>query len=711
VTVRIILSDLFQKTQADVDGSVKGKVLDFVVKLQQNPAAPGLRLKTPQGVEDSRIKVGRVNDFWRAVVIELPNGTGYVLAAVKPHDLAYDYAAGLRFGVNEVTGALEVVDQVATMQAMARGAELVQADAPPILGGVRANHLVAVGVAADVAERLVTITDEDLFFELVDTLPRAQGDAVLDLASGRTPEEVWADFIDHEPETEIDTEDVEAALQRPISRFSFVPMENTEEFQAAFAGSFESWRVWLHPLQRRLAEHVGWNGPFRVTGGAGTGKTVTAVHRAHHLAARLDEQGAPETERVLVTTFTRNLARAIQAMLVKVGGKALLDRVDVVNVDALAQRTVRASGADGGRRLLGDTAPEVQECWELACTGDVAELCDVDFLQAEWRDVVLAQGLTARDDYLHAPRSGRGRRLSRPQRAVVWQGIERFMQLMDSGGLLTFTQVADRAAHAASPAYAFGVVDEAQDLHPAHWRLIRAVVPPGQDDLFIAGDSHQRIYGHPVVLSRCGIETRGRSRRLTVNYRTSRQILRWCLAVAAGEAVDDLEGDQETLAGARSMFDGPEPEQSAFSTATDEAAAVAGRVASWREEGLAWAEIAVIAREGRLLDPLVKSLRHRSIPTVRADANRDEDALGDRVRLMTMHRAKGLEFRAVALVAVGSQHLPAPYVSHLGDEPRELELAKERSLLYVAGSRARERLWVSWTRSPSVFLPHRSDQD
>jgi superfamily I DNA/RNA helicase len=191
---------------------------------------------------------------------------------------------------------------------------------------------------------------------------------------------------------------------------------------------------------------------------------------------------------------------------------------------------------------------------------------------------------------------------------------------------------------------------------------------------------------------------------LTVNYRTSRQILQWCLEVAADQ-VDDLEGDHETLAGARSMFEGPAPEQIAFDSVANEAEGVASRVEAWNKEGIRYGEIALVARERRQLSSFEDELKRRGIPAIHADAHRDEEALGDRVRLMTMHRAKGLEFRAVALVGVDARSVPAPYVGSLADDEWGLELAKERNLLYVAGSRAREALHVSWVGTPSRLLP------
>lgn len=722
MSARVVMSDLFGRSYSDLDGSIKNRVLDFVVKLQERPDMPGLDLKTPQGVVDPRIKTARVNDFWRAVLIELPESSGYVLVAVKPHDDAYTFAGRLRFGVNEVTGALEVVDEAALGEAVTRASATAadSASSTPVLKGLRARDLLPFGIAESIAERLVTIADEDQLLAVAEELPAGQANAVLDLASGRNADDVWADLIALE-EPHIDTSDVMRALDRPLSRLSFTDGKNAEELRAVLEGDFKAWRVWLHPLQRKLAYHDGWRGPFRVTGGAGTGKTVTALHRARYLAERLERQGGEG--KVLFTTFTKNLAQNIESQLKELAGAEILKQVEVRNIDALAQR-ILAVGNDAGTKtqLRGDTEPVVVQAWETA-RSHASERWEVSFLQAEWTQVVLAQGIEDRGEYLRASRSGRGRRLSRPQRADLWGVFERFTQLLNAQQVMTFTQAAARAAFIAQHLnphaeavhdsgvrramllrYMHAVVDEAQDLHPAHWRLLRNLVPAGSDDLFIVGDAHQRIYGRPVVLSRLGIETRGRSRRLTVNYRTSRQILDWSLRVAYGQSVDDLEGDADTLAGARSEFGGPEPETVGFSSARKERAALAEKLRSWHETGIPWSQMAVVARVRAQVDELGVSLAEAGIPVSKVGATTEEGALGEQVRLMTMHRAKGLEYRAVALSGAGRNELPPRGIRQLQGDESDAAWARERSLLYVSGSRARERLYVSWVGEPSELL-------
>lgn len=716
MSAAVVFSDLFGESYDDLDGSVKNRVMDFVVKLQRDPSTPGLNLKQPAGVQDKRVRTARVNDFWRAVLIELPRSSGYILVAVKPHDDAYAYAQRLTFGVNEVTGALEIVNTHALATAVTNAAALSQPNVTRLLPAtVRKSDLIRFGVQAGVAEQLLTITDEDALLDVAAALPRSQADAVLDLYAGLSPDEVWSS-LDAADIGEIDTADVSTALSRPLSRLSFTDPageDSADELRAVLEGSLAKWRVWLHPMQRKLANHDGWNGPYRVTGGAGTGKTVTAVHRARHLARRL-EVSPDLAGKVLVTTFTRNLAQAIETQLVQLAGPDILRRVEVLNIDAVARRTLLASDSRRAHveasRPVADSDASVLDLWSTAASV-AADTWEVGFLQDEWSQIVLGNQITTEAEYLAVSRSGRGQRLSRPQRAEVWRVLEQFAQLLRAQGMITFTQLVADAASAliAEPGlqralgYAYAVIDEAQDLHPAHWRLLRAIVPAGKDDLFIVGDAHQRIYGRPIPLSRYGIETRGRSRRLTVNYRTSRQILRWCLGIV-DVAVDDLDGETETLAGARSLFGGPHPATQGFPTAAAEDAALGQSVRAWIDEGLAPTEIAVFVREAWMAADVIAALAAAGVKATEVGARTDANKSAEAVQVMTMHRAKGLEFRAVALVRLGVSDFPPRFVRELAGDERVREERRERSLLYVAGSRARERLWVSWAGSPSALL-------
>ncbi|NMD97428.1 UvrD-helicase domain-containing protein [Rhodococcus sp. BL-253-APC-6A1W] len=710
---------MFDSSYDRLEGSVKQRVVDFIMKIQRDPEAPGLDYKIPKLAQNNRVRTARVTDHYRAVLVVAgeDDGTAILyLVAVKKHDAAYDYASKLTLQVNAKTGAAELFDAIALEEAVdkARNTPAVLASAKPIMPAkVKQKDLERFGVAPEIAEQLMKVTDEDDLMAIADALPSSQGNAVLDLAYGKSPDEVWADLVIEDP-GEVDVDDLEAALQRPLSRLSFTTYdgENEEELRAVLEGDFAKWRVWLHPLQRKLAQHTGWNGPFRVTGGAGTGKTVTAIHRARHLARRLDAESS--AQKVLFTTFTKNLARTIESQLKQLAGPKIVDRVDVANIDSLARRIVTASDARRNAvssvKFVTADSDEVRELWNSAALVAVGQW-DPEFLADEWSQVVLGNAIVDEAGYLRVTRSGRSQRLTRPQRADVWQVVEQFERLMRSQGLMTFTQLAAQAAAmlAADPAlreqfgYRHAVVDEAQDLHPAHWKLLRALIAPATDDLFIVGDAHQRIYGRQAPLSRYGIETRGRSRRLTINYRTSKQILRWCLATVDHD-VDDLDLASDTLAGARSVFGGPDPETHHFKKADAEDVGLVAQINTWIGEEIRASDIAVFAFDQKTVNHLADVLADAGINSAVVSERSDEDKLGDAVRVMTMHRAKGLEFRAVALPRLGVDAFPPYYLHKLSGPVRELEETKLRNLLYVAGSRARERLAVLWTKELSPFV-------
>jgi superfamily I DNA/RNA helicase/mRNA-degrading endonuclease RelE of RelBE toxin-antitoxin system len=716
---QVLMHDLFENSYNELDGSVKSRVLTFMVKLQQDPDASGLDFKRPKGAGNKHVRTARVNDNYRAVLVNAgadDDNSMLWLVAVKKHDDAYKFAETLTLQVNQKTGAAELYDPIALNAALdsARADSAAGVSADPLMpAAVSQSDLERFGVAPDVAEELKQVTTEDALQRILEALPASQGEAVLDLAYGKDPQEVWNDLVIEEPGP-IDVEDLETALKRPLSRLSFTAVDgdNEDELRAVLEGDFAKWRVWLHPLQRTLATHKGWNGPFRVTGGAGTGKTVTAIHRARFLARQLDSSGAEPKTKVLFTTFTRNLAQTIEGQLIQLAGAGITDRVNVVNIDALARAVVSAT--DTGRIFVNSSKSasftQVDQLWRTA-----AQSCkgawDPRFLNAEWSEVVLGNAIGDEAGYLRVPRSGRSQRLSRPQRADVWLAIEHFQRLLRAQNLYTFQELASRAASAleSDPSlrdqfgYGHAVIDEAQDLHPAHWKLLRALIPAGPDDLFIVGDAHQRIYGRPAPLSRFGIETRGRARRLTVNYRTSRQILKWCLEIADTDA-DDLDTSSDTLAGARSVFGGPDPETVGFPSKTEEDQGLVAKIEKWVADGFSRSDIAVFVYERNDVREVADSLSAAGVMAEIVNENTKEEQLGDVVRVMTMHRAKGLEYRAVAMARLGSKSFPPYYVQQFSGVEREQEEKKLLRVLYVAGSRARERLALLWTGDLSSLL-------
>ncbi|MGH3279223.1 MAG: UvrD-helicase domain-containing protein, partial [Trebonia sp.] len=560
------------------------------------------------------------------------------------------------------------------------------------------------GVAGPLLPLIAKITAEEELLGLLEYAPPLTAEVLFALHDGMTPDEVLEQVTAPvRAEDHVDVTDYATALTRPAT------LVTTDDvaLQAALQGDFSRWQVFLHPVQRKIVERS-YNGPARVSGGPGTGKTIVALHRVVHLA---DRRPVDSGRDILFTTFNKNLAADLRSRLLELAGRELLDQVEVVNIDALAAKVV-TEAAPGTRRHWMDDSKAVG-AWEtllleLGVTG-----WDARFLYDEWSQVVLGQALGAREEYFRARRAGRGRTLNRVQRAEIWQLVEQFTKRLREQNLWTFRQVAAEAARiergnadAGKHRYKHLVVDEAQDLSPAHWMLLRAMVAPGPNDMFLAGDTHQRIYDSYASLGSLGIKIRGRSSRLTLSYRSTHEILTTAEALLGRQAWDDLDGGIDTLAGYRSLLRGPRPELHGYPAWTDELAAIARQVKEWLPTGGGIPSIGVAVPTRRLQHEAETYLNGHGIPatTLGADGPRKQDA----VHVGTLHRFKGLEYQQMLVAGVSAGLIPDARIAGRRDTDPvryERELKQARSLLFVAATRARDALTVSWHGTPSPFLP------
>ncbi|GAA3726724.1 UvrD-helicase domain-containing protein [Salinactinospora qingdaonensis] len=476
------------------------------------------------------------------------------------------------------------------------------------------------------------------------------------------------------------------------------------ELAPGLAKDFDDWRVTLHPEQHRLATGH-YAGATQVTGGPGTGKTVLALHRAAYLATR-DAQRLPADDRraVLLTTFNRMLAQTLAAHLDRlIDDPDIRARIDVVTIDSLA-RGIVAERTGTPPRTLGKDA--LSRRWRAAARADGVAYSG-RFLVDEWEQVILARGFTDLPSYIRCDRNGRMLHLAPEHRALVWETIGRYVSAMRADNEWSYPQVAHEAARLlrrGGPRYRHVVVDEAQDLHPAQWRLLRAAVPAGPDDLFIAADPHQRIYEHRVSLASLGINVRGRGHRLRTSYRVSQEILSWSEAILGRAAAVGLDDRSDTPVGYRSLLRGPAPVLRGHTGRRAEVAAVTEQVRAWLATGVAAPSIAVAGRNQWVVRNIAKELYAAGVPTAALDAAGAADA----VRVTTMHKLKGQEFSCVAVIGAGEGLLPpkAALESAQGD-PVALEQVyqRERNLLFVACTRARDALYVSYVGEPSRLLP------
>jgi len=447
------------------------------------------------------------------------------------------------------------------------------------------------------------------------------------------------------------------------------------------------------------------SGPVRVLGGAGTGKTVVAMHRARHLA---DEVFTGKDDRILFTTFTKNLATDISQNLRKLcGDEKAWARIEVQHLDGWVANFLRTQGY----------RPEVvydaeNDCWRNALeqAPEQAGLPE-RFYRVEWESVVQAQNITSVDEYLAAPRIGRGTRLSRDTKKKVWPVFQEYRAQLNEGGKKEYVDLIRDARQfienkALKLPYRAVIVDEAQDLSAEAFRLLRTIVPAGENDLFIVGDAHQRIYRHRVSLSKCGIDIRGRGKKLKINYRTTDEIRRFAVRLLEGRPIDDLDGGQDDQKGYMSLTHGTAPAAMTFASAAEEAAYLKQHIQALVAEGSPLESICIVARTKKLVENYAAQLRASGIETyeVKRDTAEQRDRVG--IRIATMHRVKGLEFEHIIVAGANRGIVPLDIALSAGDDAitqRNLETG-ERALLYVALTRAKRSALITAYGEASPYL-------
>ena len=732
----VALSNDFFKAYGRLPEKARSKVATFISKFRANPRSPGLNYERIEGGKDPFIRSLRVDQDIRCIVRAPDGGDTYVLLWIDKHDDAYQWARRRTCHVNRVSGALQVVDveaaEIAVGDAIAAAvsealatntpatqvvgpapnppplAEAAQPPASPaasLFAHCSDDQLMLLGVPEALLPAVRAVTTEETLARLIEWVPQDCVDGLILLADGKAIEAVIEELERQRP-VAIDPTDVAAALDTPESKAEFLVITDDDELEAMLSAPLERWRVFLHPSQRRLVERT-WSGPVRVLGGAGTGKTVVAMHRARWLAQQLIASGAPG--RVLFTTFTRNLATDIRANLTKICEPEQLQRIEVIHLDGWVMNFLKSQGLQV--RVFNDEARE--SCWSMAM--DVADTSlglANRFYQEEWQEVVLAQGCRSRDDYLVARRVGRGTRLNRDQRSRIWPVFDAVRAEFRQRGLWEPEEAKQIAADlltqpGRAPLYAAVVVDEAQDLDLASFALLRALVGEARaNDLFIVGDPHQRIYGKPVVLSRCGIDIRGRSKKLRINYRTTEETRAWATAVLHGVDFDDLDGGSDQTSDYRSLLHGDAPLVQGFADPAEEQRFLVTTLRQLRDEQQSLASTCVTARTNKAVEKLEGWLKAEGFATRVINADESDDPSDPALRLATMHRVKGLEFDQVFLPGLDASQMPLQFELNNRPDPLSKDLfeQQERSLLHVAATRAKKRVVVSFSGKASPFL-------
>jgi superfamily I DNA/RNA helicase len=541
---------------------------------------------------------------------------------------------------------------------------------------------------------------------IADRLPQEAYEALFFVASGFSVDDVLAEVATDIP-PQIDTTDFQSALETPDSRRRFYVVDDDLELAAILNAPLELWRVFLHPTQRKLVEKD-WNGPVRVTGGAGTGKTVVAIHRAKWLVEHVFTR--PE-DRVLVTTFSRNLAADLRDNLSRICSQITLDRIEVVNLDKWTSDFLRKHGSTF-RIIYGE---DRNQYWSKAIALAPSEIdLPQSFFREEWDHVIQPQGISTEDQYLRAQRIGRGIRLSRGQRKAIWPVFLEYRTQLTSHksceGDDAFRAARDLLVQLGNILpYRSIVVDEAQDFGEQAYNLIRQLVPGGdqRNNLFIVGDAHQRIYRSKVVLSKCGINIAGRGRTLRINYRTTDEIRKWSAAVLQGVSIDDLDDGLVSEKGYKSLLHGTSPSILSANSYEEEIGLITTFIRTREGFGDSLNSICLVTLTNDMAERYAEALRHQGILTYRIRRSATEDRNVPGVRLATMHRVKGLEFDRVIIAGMNSDSDINRNIDNITSDPaiRQQYELQQRCLLYVAATRAKREVVITYSGQQSPYIP------
>ena len=678
------IADTFTDSLAKLSGDEQKAVKTTAFDMQMDPSRPSLQFHRLERTRDRNFWSARVSSDIRIIVHRTQNSL--LLCYVDHHDPAYRWARQRRLETHPRTGAAQLVEVRETVKEI-EVPVYVQVEKPRPLpfANISDDELLNYGVPAEWLPD-VRGADDNSLLELADHLPDEAAEALLELATGGTPP-----LPSHTvPETD--------PFEHPDARRRFRVMHDVEELERALDYPWEKWVVFLHPTQRELVERE-YNGPARVSGSAGTGKTIVALHRAVHLA-----RTNPDA-RVLLTTFSETLANALRSKLrILISSQPRLgEQVEVYAINALAERLYRlnlgaftlASPEQIGQRIE-EAASEIGE-----------SRFALGFMQTEWERVVDAWQLDTWDAYRVVPRLGRRRSFPETQREALWSIFESVRAGLKADGLITRAQMYGQLAHRftemqRSP-FDFVIVDECQDVGVSQLRFLSALGTNNPDALFFTGDLGQRIFQQPFSWRALGIEIRGRARTLKVNYRTSHQI-RKRSDLLLGPDIADVDGNTEQRAGTISVFNGAEPSVVVSDSVDDELEAVAGWLTKLKEGGLASDEISVFVRSADQIGRATTAVEKAGLPFTILDNHVQTTA--EHVSVSTMHLAKGLEFRAVAVIACDDEVVPLQERIETVTDDADLEdvYNTERHLLYVACTRARDHLLVSGVKPASEFL-------
>jgi superfamily I DNA/RNA helicase len=699
----VAISAYFLKAFAMLPNNIQRRAWEFLEKFRENPKGPAINYEKIKIFKDPNLRSVRIDLNYRGIILSPEKGNVYMLLWIDHHDKAYKWAENKVFKINPATGGIQIIDIKEEIVRKYIEKKVTKG----LFAQLKDSELLRLGAPEDLLPLIRSLKTDDDLDNAKEFIPAEALEALYMLAAGFTMEEVLFELEKPEPRARVDIEDFAKALENPDTKRRFFVVEDALELAEVLKAPLEQWRVFLHPSQRKLVE-MDASGPVRILGGAGTGKTVVAMHRAKWLSQNVFNA---QNDRILFTTFSKNLAADINENLKKICSVEALKRIEVINLDAWVVQLLNKYGYEYDLAFDDKT----DKFWENAMNLSPQEVdLGKAFYKDEWQEILQAQGIGTKDEYIKAKRIGQGKKLGRVERLKIWPVFEEYRTQLNQNNLKEMvdatrdTRIILENKGDILP-YKAIIVDEAQDMGTEAFKLIRQMIPEtrgdNRNDIFIVGDAHQRIYNRKMILSQCGINIKGRSRKLRVNYRTTEETRKWAIKLLEGREIDDLDGGIDDQKGYKSLLHGVSPERMIFKSFDEETKHISNHVQKLQSENVPLNSICLVARTGDLLKRYEAALKNAGLKTYFIQRSKAEDRSIPGLRLATMHRVKGLEFDYVIIAAVNDGIIPYQNAMATGDHVSEdkSEL-RERALLYVAATRAKKEVLITCFGKQSIFL-------
>lgn len=681
--MRLMIYEKFLESYSDLPKDTQKKVMAFVQKFKTDSTLHSIHLEAIHSFKDKNLRTARVDQKYRAIIHVPSSGDLCHLLWVDNHDEAMAWAENKIFEWNNNTQSYQVYEDIKN-----EITESINTEYKPFFENFSDEQLLSIGIPYPLLPSVKTINSFDDLESLEQYLPRQAFENIYYVLDGIQIDDV----IEEVNEGKLISKNISDQVESFNNQRSFFEVKDDEEIDKLLSGDLRKWKIYLHPSQRNLVKKI-LKGSYKVSGAAGTGKTVVAMHRLKELSNLTSKNKS-----ILFTTFTRSLVANLKDSLISLNiddSKYVLSNIHSLIVDLAKQNNFINTNA----KIIEFTENKFKEnLWSEVVDYMLSEY-DIDFLMKEYEEVILFNNIKSVDEYLNVPRIGMERPIGRTDRMIIWEIIEYFIELKNSSDTYFLDEItnllSDYYSKKDKKPFEHIIADEIQDFSDVELRLLRSMVKEQDNDLFLVGDPLQNIYGKKISFSRAGINIRGKkSTRLKINYRTTEEIKKSALSVIKETEFDNFEGESESRKGYLSLLHGPQPSFNYFSSFDEMLQNLKNTITELVEnEIINLNEICIGTRLNSTLKELKKHLHENKIPYYDLP-NKVGDKKG--VSISTFHNMKGLEYKSVVLFDFSDSTVPYKFYGFdkLTESEKKNYIRSEKALLYVAMTRAIKNLII-----------------